>query len=127
MGGASFTPFLNSGMIIADSLFILPSSSLSFSLSIAEDKEESERLSLALNCVRNILQYVTKAITDGEQTENRQKLQDYQSKLDSSPMEKSTHQIAEKYKDLNLTSEGRVLLHEGVLTWKISHRKTVGK
>ena len=127
MGGASFTPFLNSGMIIADSLFILPSSSLSFSLSIAEDKEESERLGLALNCVRNILQYVTKAITDGEQTENRQKLQDYQSKLDSSPMERSTHQIAEKYKDLNLTSEGRVLLHEGVLIWKISHRETVGK
>ena len=126
MGGASFTPFLNSGMIIAHSLFILPSSSLSFSLSIAEDKEESERLGLALNCVRNILQYVTKAITDGEQTENRQKLQEYQSKLDSSPMERSTHQIAEKYKDLNLTSEGRVLLHEGVLTWKISHRKTVG-
>ena len=105
------------------SLFVLPSSSLSFSLFIAEDKEESERLGVALNCVRNILQYVNKVV---KQTENRQKLQEYQSKLDSSPMERSTHQIAEKYKDLNLTSEGRVLLHEGVLTWKISHRKTVG-
>ena len=121
MDGAYFTPFLMISTYC--SLFVLASSSLSFSLFIAEDKEESERLGLALSCVRNILQYVNKVV---KQTENRQKLQEYQSKLDSSPMERSTHQIAEKYKDLNLTSEGRVLLHEGVLTWKISHRKTVG-
>ena len=122
--GACFTPFLMISTYC--SLFVLASSSLSFSLFIAEDKEDSERLglvTLVLNCVRSILQYVNKVV---KQTENRQKLQEYQSKLDSSPMERLTHQIAEKYKDLNLTSEGRVLLHEGVLTWKISHRKTVG-
>ncbi|XP_019852976.1 PREDICTED: rho guanine nucleotide exchange factor 11-like [Amphimedon queenslandica] len=87
-----------------------------------EDKEESEKLSVAFDCVRNILVYVNMVV---KQTENRQKLQDYQSRLDSSQIDRSTHQITEKYKDINLTAEGRILLHEGILTWKISHRKTV--
>ena len=106
------------------SLSLSLSPSLSLSLSpIAEDKEESEKLNVAIDCVRNILVYVNMVV---KQTENRQKLQDYQSRLDSSHIDRSTHQITEKYKDINLTAEGRILLHEGILTWKISHRKTVG-
>lgn len=87
-----------------------------------EDKEEAERMETALQCIKNICRYVNKQV---KLTENVQRLRDHQSKLDTSQLEKTTHPIAEKYKDLNLTSESRRMLHEGPLIWKITHRRSV--
>jgi hypothetical protein len=88
----------------------------------SEAKAESEKLNTALDRIKSILNRVNRNV---KQSENRQKLYEYQQKLDTTQLERTTHPIAEKYKDLNLTSENRVLLHEGTLSWKISHRKTV--
>ena len=91
---------------------------------LGEDKEEAERMETALQCIKNICRYVNKQV---KLTENVQRLRDHQSKLDTSQLEKTTHPIAEKYKDLNLTSESRRMLHEGPLIWNITHRRSVGK
>lgn len=80
-------------------------------------------MATALTCIKDILTHVNKHV---KQSENRERLYEYQQKIDISNIERSTHSILEKYKDLNLMSEGRVLMHEGPLMWKISHRKTVG-
>ena len=89
----------------------------------AEDKEESDKLATALTCLKDILTHVNKHV---RQSENRQRLHEYQMRLDVSHIERTTHPILEKYKDLNLTSEDRELLHEGLLTWNIFNRKIVG-
>ena len=79
-------------------------------------------MSTVLDCVKNICHYVNKQV---KQAENRQRLYEYQLRMDTTHLERTTHPIAEKYKELNLTSENRVLIHEGLLMWKISHRRTV--
>jgi len=86
------------------------------------DKGEGERVETALACVKTILQYVNQQV---RRAQNKQHLLDYQAKLDTSALDKASHPIAQLFKNLDLTAEGRRLIHKGPLTWRIQHRKVV--
>ena len=88
----------------------------------AFDKEEAEKLSTAITCVQGILHYVNKQV---RRAGNRQRLAAYQTKLDTSALERTSHPIAQLYKTLDLTAEDRVLLYEGALTIRLYNKKTI--
>ncbi|KAJ8007580.1 hypothetical protein DPEC_G00095510 [Dallia pectoralis] len=67
-------------------------------------------LQLAQTCCRGILQAVNEVVRE---TEHRQRLQQYQRRLDPTP----------PFKSLDLTS--KTMVHEGSLTWKVSKDKTL--
>ncbi|XP_028973321.2 rho guanine nucleotide exchange factor 11 isoform X1 [Esox lucius] len=67
-------------------------------------------LQLAQTCCRGILQAVNEVVRE---TEHRQRLQQYQRRLDPTP----------QFKSLDLTS--KTMIHEGPLTWKVSKDKTL--
>ncbi|CAI8027711.1 Rho guanine nucleotide exchange factor 12 [Geodia barretti] len=86
------------------------------------DKEEAQKIETTLTCIKGILQYVNKQLNLAQ---SRRRLLEYQSKLDTSALERSSHPIAQQFKALDLTIERRMLLHEGPLTWKIQGRKVI--
>jgi hypothetical protein len=86
------------------------------------DKEEAQKIETTLTCIKGILQYVNKQLNLAQ---SRQRLLEYQSKLDTTSLERSSHPIAQQFKALDLTIERRRLLHEGPLTWKIQGRKVI--
>nr|WEL12735.1 Rho guanine nucleotide exchange factor 12 [Halisarca dujardinii] len=85
-----------------------------------EEKKEWELLEAVLSSVKVILQDVNVQV---KSSENHCKLLEYQAKLDTSLLEKSTNNLAHLYRNLEIAVEGRELLHEGPLTWQLQNKK----
>ncbi|XP_076850325.1 rho guanine nucleotide exchange factor 11 isoform X2 [Brachyhypopomus gauderio] len=70
-------------------------------------------------CCRGILQAVNEVVRE---TEHRQRLSQYQRRLDLSPLERLANPVSE-FKNLDLTT--KKMIHEGPLTWKVSKDKAI--
>ncbi|XP_041087848.1 LOW QUALITY PROTEIN: rho guanine nucleotide exchange factor 11 [Polyodon spathula] len=77
-------------------------------------------LKCAQHCCRGILKLVNQAV---KETENRHRLDQYQRKLDLTPLERTTNPVAAQFKNLDLTTKR--MIHEGPLTWRVSKDKTI--
>ncbi|NWW77790.1 ARHGB factor, partial [Climacteris rufus] len=81
---------------------------------------EQEKLYRARDQCRDILRFVNEAV---KHAENRQRLEAYQKRLDTTPLERTSNPLAAQFKNLDLTS--RRMIHEGPLTWRVGKDKTV--
>uniref|UniRef100_A0A3B4E6I6 Rho guanine nucleotide exchange factor (GEF) 11 n=1 Tax=Pygocentrus nattereri TaxID=42514 RepID=A0A3B4E6I6_PYGNA len=77
-------------------------------------------LQRAQACCRGILQTVNEVVRE---TEHRQRLYQYQRRLDLSPLERLASPVAAQFKNLDLTTKR--MIHEGPLTWKVSKDKAI--
>ncbi|XP_056156789.1 rho guanine nucleotide exchange factor 11 [Lampris incognitus] len=77
-------------------------------------------LQRAQACCRGILQAVNEVVRE---TEHRQRLGQYQRRLDAAPQFKVTLPVVFLFCSLDLTSKR--MIHEGSLTWKVSKDKTL--
>ncbi|KAL7880638.1 hypothetical protein SRHO_G00028920 [Serrasalmus rhombeus] len=77
-------------------------------------------LQRAQACCRGILQTVNEVVRE---TEHRQRLSQYQRRLDLSPLERLANPVAAQFKNLDLTTKR--MIHEGPLTWKVSKDKAI--
>ncbi|MGH0182998.1 UNVERIFIED_CONTAM: hypothetical protein FKN15_011073 [Acipenser sinensis] len=87
---------------------------------VMEDAEEKEKVKRAGECCRQILNYVNQAV---KESENKQRLEDYQRRLDLSSLKQSEYPMIEEFRNLDLTK--RKMIHEGPLTWKVNKDKTI--
>ncbi|XP_066518963.1 rho guanine nucleotide exchange factor 12 isoform X2 [Hoplias malabaricus] len=85
-----------------------------------DDVEEKDKVRKAADCCRKILNHVNQAV---KESENAQRLEDYQRRLDLSSLKQSENSLISEFKNLDLTK--RKLVHEGPLTWKLNKDKTV--
>ncbi|KAL2095087.1 hypothetical protein ACEWY4_009806 [Coilia grayii] len=85
-----------------------------------EDVEEKDKVKRAGECCRNILNHVNQAVKEAE---NKQRLEDYQRRLDLSSLKQSENPMILEFKNLDLTK--RKLVHEGPLSWKVNKDKTI--
>nr|XP_015192849.1 PREDICTED: rho guanine nucleotide exchange factor 12 [Lepisosteus oculatus] len=85
-----------------------------------EDAEEREKVKRAGECCRQILNYVNQAV---KESENKQRLEDYQRRLDLSSLKQSEYPMISEFKNLDLTK--RKMIHEGPLSWKVNKDKTI--
>ncbi|XP_072543404.1 rho guanine nucleotide exchange factor 11 isoform X1 [Salminus brasiliensis] len=79
-----------------------------------------QQLQRAQACCRGILQTVNEVVRE---TEHRQRLSQYQRRLDLSPLERQANPVAAQFKNLDLTTKR--MIHEGPLTWKVSKDKAI--
>ncbi|KAM6970058.1 rho guanine nucleotide exchange factor 12 [Aplochiton taeniatus] len=85
-----------------------------------EDTEEKEKVKRAGECCRKILNHVNQAVKEAE---NKQRLEDYQRRLDLSSLKQSENPMIAEFKNLDLTK--RKMVHEGPLSWKVNKDKTI--
>ncbi|XP_035522363.1 rho guanine nucleotide exchange factor 12 isoform X2 [Morone saxatilis] len=85
-----------------------------------EDGEEREKVKKAGECCKKILNQVNQAVKEAE---NKQRLQDYQRRLDLSSLKPSENPMILELKNLDLTK--RKMVHEGPLWWKVNKDKTI--
>ncbi|XP_028664257.1 rho guanine nucleotide exchange factor 12-like isoform X7 [Erpetoichthys calabaricus] len=85
-----------------------------------EDTEEKEKVKRAGECCRQILNYVNQVV---KESENKQRLEDYQRRLDLSSLKQSEYPMISEFRNLDLTK--RKMIHEGHLTWKVNRDKTI--
>lgn len=85
-----------------------------------DDAEEKDMVRRAADCCRKILNHVNQAV---KESENKQRLEDYQRRLDLSSLKQSENPLITEFKNLDLTK--RKLIHEGPLNWKLNKDKTV--
>ncbi|KAJ8280592.1 hypothetical protein GJAV_G00056630 [Gymnothorax javanicus] len=85
-----------------------------------DDAEEKEKVKRAADCCKKILNYVNQAVKEAE---NKQRLEDYQRRLDLSSLKQSEHPMIADFKNLDLTK--RKMVHEGPLSWKVNKDKTI--
>ncbi|XP_043914957.1 rho guanine nucleotide exchange factor 11 isoform X3 [Protopterus annectens] len=81
---------------------------------------EHRKLLLSRDRCREILRYVNEAVKEAE---NRQRLEDYQKRLDTTPLDRIGGPLPMELKQLDLTTKR--MIHEGPLTWQISKDKTI--
>ncbi|XP_076867187.1 rho guanine nucleotide exchange factor 12 isoform X2 [Brachyhypopomus gauderio] len=84
------------------------------------DAEEKSKVKLAAECCRNILNHVNQEVKEAE---NKQRLEDYQRRLDLSSLKQSEYPMIAEFKNLDLTK--RRMVHEGPLSWKVNKDKTI--
>ncbi|KAG9348265.1 hypothetical protein JZ751_002000 [Albula glossodonta] len=89
-------------------------------LDLHNDAEEKEKVKRAAECCRTILNYVNQAV---KESENKQRLEDYQRRLDLSSLKQSENPIIAEFKNLDLTK--KKMVHEGPLSWKVNKDKTI--
>ncbi|XP_030076219.1 rho guanine nucleotide exchange factor 12 isoform X2 [Microcaecilia unicolor] len=82
--------------------------------------EEKEKVKKAADCCRQILNYVNHAVKEAE---NKQRLEDYQRRLDFSYLKQAEDPMLDEFRNLDLTK--RKMIHEGPLTWKVNRDKTI--
>uniref|UniRef100_A0A8B9GAF2 Rho guanine nucleotide exchange factor 12 n=1 Tax=Amazona collaria TaxID=241587 RepID=A0A8B9GAF2_9PSIT len=82
--------------------------------------EEKEKVKKAADHCRQVLNHVNQAVKEAE---NKQHLEDYQRRLDLSPLKQSEDPMMDEFRNLDLTK--RKMLHEGPLTWKVNRDKTI--
>ncbi|XP_058400983.1 rho guanine nucleotide exchange factor 12 isoform X4 [Diceros bicornis minor] len=81
---------------------------------------EREKVKKAADHCRQILNYVNQAVREAE---NKQRLEDYQRRLDTSNLKLSEYPNVEELRNLDLTK--RKMIHEGPLVWKVNRDKTI--
>ncbi|XP_073670858.1 rho guanine nucleotide exchange factor 12 isoform X2 [Paramisgurnus dabryanus] len=85
-----------------------------------EDPEERSKVKHAGDCCRKILSHVNQEVKEAE---NKQRLEDYQRRLDLSSLKQSENPMIAEFKSLDLTK--RKMVHEGPLSWKVNKDKTI--
>ncbi|XP_038634743.1 LOW QUALITY PROTEIN: rho guanine nucleotide exchange factor 12-like [Scyliorhinus canicula] len=85
-----------------------------------EQHEEKKKVKKAAECCRQILNFVNQAVKEAE---NKQRLEDYQRRLDLSNLKQSDYPLIEEFRNLDLTK--RNMIHEGPLTWRVNKDKTI--
>uniref|UniRef100_A0A3Q3GVR9 DH domain-containing protein n=1 Tax=Labrus bergylta TaxID=56723 RepID=A0A3Q3GVR9_9LABR len=85
-----------------------------------EDGEEREKVRRAAECCKKILNHVNQAVKEAE---NKQRLIEYQRRLDISSLKQSDNPMILELKNLDLTK--RKMVHEGPLSWKINKDKII--
>lgn len=85
-----------------------------------EDGEEKEKVKRAGECCKKILNHVNQAVREAE---NKQRLEDYQRRLDLSSLKQSENPMILELRNLDLTK--RKMVHEGPLSWKVNKDKTI--
>ncbi|XP_035884266.1 rho guanine nucleotide exchange factor 12 isoform X2 [Phyllostomus discolor] len=81
---------------------------------------EREKVKKAADHCRQILNYVNQSVKEAE---NKQRLEDYQRRLDTSNLKLSEYPNVEELRNLDLTK--RKMIHEGPLVWKVNRDKTI--
>lgn len=82
------------------------------------DGEEKEKVKKAAECCKKVLNHVNQAVKEAE---NKQRLEEYQRRLDLSSLKQSENPLILELKNLDLTK--RKMVHEGPLTWKVNRDK----
>ncbi|XP_051521206.1 rho guanine nucleotide exchange factor 12-like isoform X2 [Myxocyprinus asiaticus] len=85
-----------------------------------DDSEEKDKVRRAADCCRKILNHVNQSV---KESENKQRLEDYQRRLDLSSLKQSENPMISEFKNLDLTK--RKMVHEGPLSWKVNKDKTI--
>lgn len=85
-----------------------------------DESEEKDKVRRAADCCRQILNHVNQSV---KESENKQRLEDYQRRLDLSSLKQSENPMISELKNLDLTK--RKMVHEGPLSWKINKDKTI--
>ncbi|XP_056329304.1 rho guanine nucleotide exchange factor 12 isoform X3 [Danio aesculapii] len=85
-----------------------------------DESEEKDKVRRAAECCRQILNHVNQSV---KESENKQRLEDYQRRLDLSCLKQSENPMISEFKNLDLTK--RKMVHEGPLSWKINKDKTI--
>ncbi|KAJ7990471.1 hypothetical protein DPEC_G00300660 [Dallia pectoralis] len=86
----------------------------------SDDLAEKEKVKRAADCCRKILNHVNQAV---KESENKQRLEDYQRRLDLSSLKQSENPVISELKNLDLTK--KKMVHEGPLSWKVNKDKTI--
>ncbi|KAL4647508.1 rho guanine nucleotide exchange factor 12-like isoform X2 [Arapaima gigas] len=85
-----------------------------------EDAEEREKVRKVGECCRHVLNHVNQVV---KESENKQRLEDYQRRLDLSSLKQNENPMISELKNLDLTK--RKMVHEGPLSWKVNKDKTI--
>uniref|UniRef100_A0A665V9D4 Rho guanine nucleotide exchange factor 12 n=1 Tax=Echeneis naucrates TaxID=173247 RepID=A0A665V9D4_ECHNA len=81
---------------------------------------EKDKVKQAADCCRKILNHVNQAV---KESEDKQRLEDYQRRLDLSSLKQTDNPMILELKNLDLTK--RTMVHEGPLSWKVNKDKTI--
>ncbi|XP_051813888.1 rho guanine nucleotide exchange factor 12 isoform X1 [Acanthochromis polyacanthus] len=81
---------------------------------------EKDKVKQAADCCRKILSHVNQAV---KESEDKQRLEDYQRRLDLSSLKQTDNPMILELKNLDLTK--RTMVHEGPLSWKVNKDKTI--
>uniref|UniRef100_A0A3P9H4E4 Rho guanine nucleotide exchange factor (GEF) 12a n=1 Tax=Oryzias latipes TaxID=8090 RepID=A0A3P9H4E4_ORYLA len=81
---------------------------------------EKEKAKQAADSCRKILIHVNQAV---KESEDKQKLEDYQRRLDLSSLKQTDNPTILELKNLDLTK--KTMVHEGPLLWKVNKDKTI--
>ncbi|XP_067363547.1 rho guanine nucleotide exchange factor 12 isoform X3 [Channa argus] len=81
---------------------------------------EKDKVKQAADCCRKVLNHVNQAV---KESEDKQRLEDYQRRLDLSSLKQTDNPIILELKNLDLTK--RTMVHEGPLSWKVNRDKTI--
>uniref|UniRef100_A0A4W6CZT3 Rho guanine nucleotide exchange factor 12 n=1 Tax=Lates calcarifer TaxID=8187 RepID=A0A4W6CZT3_LATCA len=81
---------------------------------------ERDKVKQAADCCRKILNHVNQAV---KESEDKQRLEDYQRRLDLSSLKQTDNPMILELKNLDLTK--RTMVHEGPLSWKVNKDKTI--
>ncbi|KAM8897291.1 rho guanine nucleotide exchange factor 12 isoform 2-T2 [Spinachia spinachia] len=84
------------------------------------DGEERQKVKKAAECCKKILNHVNQAVKEAE---NKQRLEEYQKRLDLSSLKQSENPMILELRNLDLTK--RKMVHEGPLSWKVNKEKTI--
>ncbi|KAM9734266.1 rho guanine nucleotide exchange factor 12 isoform 2-T3 [Menidia menidia] len=85
-----------------------------------ENVMEKDKVRQAADCCRKILTHVNQAV---KESEDKQRLEDYQRRLDLSSLKQTDNPMILELKNLDLTK--KTMLHEGPLSWKVNKDKTI--
>uniref|UniRef100_H3CQS1 Rho guanine nucleotide exchange factor 12 n=1 Tax=Tetraodon nigroviridis TaxID=99883 RepID=H3CQS1_TETNG len=85
-----------------------------------DNAAEKDKVKQAADCCRKILNHVNQAV---KESENKQRLEDYQRRLDLSSLKQTDNPMILELKNLDLTK--RTMVHEGPLSWKMNKEKTI--
>ncbi|XP_077597232.1 rho guanine nucleotide exchange factor 12-like [Stigmatopora nigra] len=85
-----------------------------------EDQEEADKVKKAGECCKQILNRVNQAVKEAE---NKQRLLDYQRRLDISSLKPNENPMIAELRNLDLTK--RKMVHEGPLSWKVNKDKRI--
>ncbi|XP_072283241.1 rho guanine nucleotide exchange factor 12 isoform X2 [Pyxicephalus adspersus] len=86
----------------------------------SDQPEEKKKVKKAADHCRRILNYVNQAVREAE---NKQRLEDYQRRLDLSYLKLGEYPMIDELKNLDLTK--RKMFHEGPLAWKVNRDKII--
>ncbi|XP_061575326.1 rho guanine nucleotide exchange factor 12 isoform X1 [Cololabis saira] len=85
-----------------------------------DNSVEKEKVKQAAESCRKVLSHVNQAV---KESEDKQRLEDYQRRLDLSSLKQSDNPMILELKNLDLTK--KTMVHEGPLSWKVNKDKTI--